>query len=96
MLTMLTHLQRMKNRFWGSPNHEVRGTACSRGYGHKWRKLRRAKLARVPVCEGCMLEWATNVHHINKIADGGNVLCGLGELQALCHSCHSKLTGEGK
>ena len=78
------------NKFYG------RDTAHSRGYTHKWRKLRLIKLKDNPVCEICNREWATDVHHVNKVSDGHPVLCAVADLRSLCHFCHSEVTAKGE
>jgi 5-methylcytosine-specific restriction protein A len=52
---------------------------------------------RQPICEadGCN-EPATDADHIERISDGGPRLDS-GNLQSLCHSCHSRKTAhEGR
>ena len=48
-----------------------------------------------PICQakGCE-HAATDVHHITPLASGGDDT--LENLQALCHGCHSKVTGRMK
>jgi 5-methylcytosine-specific restriction protein A len=71
-----------------------RASANKRGYGSRWRRLRRMVLARQPLCVICeqhgRIEPAVDVHHIRAKRDGG--LDTFENLQALCHSCHSKVT----
>lgn len=76
---------------------DTRGTAASRGYDRRWRKLRRWYIARHPMCQQCdadgISSWAEDVDHIvpfdgksdPKRLDAGN-------LQALCRSCHNRKT----
>jgi 5-methylcytosine-specific restriction protein A len=69
-----------------------RGSAASRGYGRRWRRIRAAKLARDPLCEDCLdrkiVKAATDVDHID-----GNVENMADEnLRSLCHECHSAKT----
>ena len=75
--------------------HLTRPSAARRGYDRRWRKLRRMVLAATPICEteGCERA-ATDVHHIRRLAAGGDDT--LDNLQALCHVCHSKVTGRMK
>jgi 5-methylcytosine-specific restriction enzyme A len=57
----------------------------------RWAMLRRAKLARNPICEICDVALANAVHHIVAMEDGGapydfdNVL-------STCKPCHSRET----
>lgn len=69
---------------------EGRLSAAKRGYGHRWRKLRDMVLCRSPVCQtvGCN-KIATNVDHIIPKPMGDDSMTNL---QALCHSCHSRKT----
>jgi 5-methylcytosine-specific restriction protein A len=60
-----------------------------------WRKLRRLKLERDPLCEHCRptgrLVAAAHVDHIRPISQGGEPL-DLANLASLCASCHSRKT----
>lgn len=77
---------------------EQRGSAASRGYDARWRKLRRMVLRQAPLCRDCLAEGrtttATEVHHIVAKRDGGTD--ELGNLQALCKPCHSRRTAAGE
>lgn len=68
-----------------------RDSAARRGYGRRWRRLRLMYLRAHPICEeaGCS-QAATDVHHRLAKRDGGSDVWD--NLQALCHSCHSKRT----
>lgn len=55
----------------------------------RWAMTRRKVLFLNPLCE-CG-EIATDVHHIRDLADGG-VPYDQANLEAMCHSCHSKHT----
>ncbi|GAB5387073.1 MAG: hypothetical protein Alpg2KO_00410 [Alphaproteobacteria bacterium] len=68
-----------------------RGSAGSRGYGRKWRKLRARFLTKNPDCVSCG-RVATVVDHILPLNDGGGN--EMGNLQALCRDCHAKKTGK--
>lgn len=76
---------------------EQRGTAAQRGYGGRWQRLRRAYLRRHPLCVHCLqagrTEPAVDVHHIVPRRNGGSDADD--NLLALCHSCHSRVTGAG-
>ena len=55
----------------------------------RWRLVRRRKLHDFPICERCQLVLATEVHHVQDIADGGDPYSPT-NLASLCASCHSK------
>lgn len=61
-------------------------------YDYSWQRLRKAKLARDPLCElrhqGCTLA-ATEVDHIVSIRRGGARL-HWDNLQSVCRACHSQ------
>jgi 5-methylcytosine-specific restriction protein A len=75
-----------------------RGSAASRGYGRKWRKIRLMYLRRHPLCEdpyGVHAEHgetvpATEVDHQTPLREGGSHR--VDNLQALCRACHSRKT----
>lgn len=71
-----------------------RGSASSRGYGTRWREIRRAFLARHPLCVDCLAGGrnvaATDVDHVVARARGGTDKPS--NLQALCHAHHSAKT----
>ena len=75
---------------------EQRGNAARRGYGYRWRRLRRLFLNEHPLCcdpfgiHTDQVIAATDVDHIVSRRMGG----GDNEenLQALCHRCHSMKT----
>ncbi|MBK9272934.1 MAG: HNH endonuclease [Flavobacteriales bacterium] len=77
---------------------DERGSAASRGYGARWRRLRRMILSRSPLCADPFgdhaaagrVELATDVDHIVPRRDGGSDHAA--NLQTLCHSCHSRKT----
>jgi 5-methylcytosine-specific restriction protein A len=85
----LSHAQRM--RAAAPARHDDRGSAASRGYGHRWRKVRRLQLNAHPLCQhpGCM-KAATDVDHIVSRARGGED--SETNLQSLCHAHHSEKT----
>lgn len=75
-----------------------RGVSSQRGYGSRWRRLRKMVLNANPICAD---PWgvhrktgevvpATDVDHIVPRSAGGTD--ELDNLQALCHQCHSKKT----
>lgn len=69
-----------------------RGSAASRGYDARWRKVRAMVLAREPRCRDCAaagrVTLATEVHHL----DGNPRNNALDNLVPLCKSCHSRRT----
>lgn len=70
-----------------------RGSSYSRGYGTKWYRKRRAFLAIYPFCarRGCF-QRATDVNHKDGFGPNGPRGFDDENLEALCHSCHSKHT----
>lgn len=61
--------------------------------GKAWATLRESVLREQPLCEICLTDderpvMATDVHHI----DGDPTNNRRGNLQSLCHACHSGLT----
>lgn len=70
---------------------DTRPPAAHRGYNARWRRTRARHLRAHPDCEVCD-QPATQVHHL----DGAGPLAPAGHdpenLQALCHSCHSRIT----
>ncbi len=63
--------------------------------GTPWQKLRRAVLARQPLCAECMrharITLATTVHHIIERKDRPELALDEANLEALCGPCHSSL-----
>jgi 5-methylcytosine-specific restriction protein A len=68
---------------------KFRGSSHQQGYGAKWRRLRNMVLARESNCRECGAP-ATDVDHILPRKKGGRDT--FENLQALCHSCHSRKT----
>ena len=77
---------------------DVRESASQRGYGARWRKQRAMFLSAHPLCvdpfgvHPRQVVAATDVDHIVARRRGGSD--DVSNLQALCHSCHSKKTQE--
>lgn len=72
-------------------------TAAQRGYGHKWKKIRKSALVRDGyLCQECLksniITPATDVDHILNKKRGGTD--ALDNLQSLCNPCHIKKTVE--
>lgn len=78
---------------------EDRPNAGERGYDALWRKVRRMKLARDPLCESCRKRRRTVaaqlVDHIVPIRAGGARL-DLANLQSMCRRCHARKTEQDK
>jgi 5-methylcytosine-specific restriction protein A len=72
------------------PVVDTRPSASRRGYGVQWREIRRAVIARDPICVSCMVERSTDVDHRVPRARGGSD--SPANLVGLCHSCHSRKT----
>ena len=63
----------------------------------KWTKeLRPGQLLREPFCRECARYgsrvWATDVDHVVDHKGDWSVFCDPGNLESLCHSCHSRKT----
>lgn len=73
-----------------------RGSSSQRGYGVRWQRIRNAFIRAHPVCADpyqLHAQWpcvATDVDHIIPRRRGGTD--DEGNLQALCHACHSRKT----
>lgn len=69
-----------------------RESAAKRGYGRRWQRLRIMVLRRFPMCQvqGCPRA-AVDVHHREAKRAGGRD--SFENLVALCHECHSAITG---
>lgn len=73
-------------------NDRWRGSAASRGYGHRWQIARTGFLNQHPLCARCETEGrvspATVVHH--KIAHKGDksLFWDRSNWEAVCQPCH--------
>jgi 5-methylcytosine-specific restriction protein A len=60
----------------------------------RWRKVRALKLARDPLCEDCkergVLKAATQVHHLEGLAQRPDLAFVMTNLASLCSTCHAK------
>ena len=69
----------------------ARGSAAARGYDRRWRKVRKAKLGRQPLCERCKARGiatpAIEVDHIVPIREGGAPYA-MKNLASICRRCH--------
>jgi len=77
----------------------IRASSTERGYDADWRRFRRRFLSQNPLCRDCgehgRLTVAAEVHHVEKLADGGARL-DPNNCMALCKPCHSKRTMKGE
>ena len=73
-----------------------RPDATQRGYDRKWKRCRAAYLAQYPLCARCLprVVEAVHVHHKDGQGPKGEQGYDPTNLEALCHSCHSKATVE--
>lgn len=69
---------------------DSRPNSAARGYGSRWRRLRKMVLARDPICTACKRAPSTDADHIVPKSRGGQNT--FENLQGLCHSCHSSKT----
>lgn len=74
----------------------IRPTTAERGYGARWRRTRKAKLAQQPLCEDCAERGeampATEVDHVDGLGPNGPRGHDLDNLRSLCKPCHSRKT----
>jgi hypothetical protein len=61
-----------------------------------WRRtIRPYKLRHDPMCEGCLIKPATDVHHKDgswKVTGDWRLFISQENLASLCHECHSAIT----
>ena len=80
----------------GKLSPKRRHSAAARGYGSKWRKLRRLVAADRPavcmVCGRAEISRAMHLDHVIPLAQGGTN--DPDNLQWLCAGCHSRKTVE--
>ena len=85
---------RLTNPGLNKPKADTRGSAASRGYDARWRRIRSRHLSQHPLCAHCLqngrTEAAQHVDHIIPLRKGGTH--AKGNLQSLCASCHSRKT----
>ena len=76
-----------------------RESAAKRGYGVRWRRLRRMHLACEPLCRACKAQGrtreATEVDHIRPHRGDPGLMWDALNLQSLCKPCHSAKTMGG-
>ncbi len=84
-----THLAEQRTRY----DREQRNPERAKFYGSTaWHQTRRIKLASDPVCSDCHKDLATDVDHVQPLADRWDLRLSLDNLRSLCHSCHSRRT----
>lgn len=73
-----------------------RPTAHKRGYNTRWGKFRKDYLFENPLCVHCQASGiqtpANEIDHITPHRGDQTLFWDIGNLQALCKSCHSKKT----
>lgn len=77
---------------WRRANRR-RGSAASRGYGPRWRRVRAAYLRSHPVCVMCGAQ-AVVVDHIVPHRGDMRLFWNHDNWQPLCKACHSRKTAE--
>lgn len=72
----------------------ARPSAAARGYDKAWQQRRNAFLRQNPLCSDCERQGVlTPAYHVDhKIAKAKGGTDDESNLQALCHSCHSRKT----
>jgi len=84
----------------GLSQADGRLSAARRGFGHRWRKLRDAWLAKHPLCERCLAEnkttAATVVHHKVKHYGNPEILYNPDVLESICERHHNEATARGE
>ena len=82
----------MHNTKTKARGHDTRKTSTQRGYGHKWRKLRKAFLSTHPLCVFCntkgRIAQATVVDHIIPHKGDQRLFWDVSNWQPLCKKCH--------
>lgn len=76
-----------------SQHDATRASAAERGYDAAWRRVRKDYLKAHPMCSaaGCAAP-ATDVDHIESIADRPDLRLSWSNLRSFCHSHHSQRT----
>ena len=75
----------------------TRLSSSNRGYGDAaWKRFRSWILQTRPLCEDCGREFATEVHHIVKLALRPDLRLVPSNVLALDRRCHSKRTARGE
>lgn len=55
-----------------------------------WKRIRKSKLKRNPVCEVCQRREATEVHHLKPAREFPELAFEMENLQSICRSCHAR------
>lgn len=67
-------------------------------YQKRWRTIRLGQLSRQPLCERCktfdIVTAAKHVDHVTPHKGSAKLFFDAGNLQSLCHNCHSFKTRE--
>lgn len=75
---------------------EKRESACKRGYGRDWQRLRLSHLADHPLCVPCgengLTVEATEVDHRTPHKGDRALLMDPDNLTSMCKACHSRKT----
>ena len=92
--------KKQKKRPWISESWESYDHSNQRFYNStKWKRLRKQKLNKNPLCEMCEKEGrvtpATVIDHIKPIRQGGAPL-DINNLMSLFRSCHAKKSAKDK
>jgi 5-methylcytosine-specific restriction protein A len=88
--------KRPKNPNVHKPPSTKRPSAHKQGYGRRWQLLREVFLGEHPLCARCqergMFVSSTVVDHIKPHRGDETLFWDVGNLEALCASCHSRKT----
>ena len=69
-------------------------TPTKRGYGERWRRMRKMVLERDPMCKVCRVKPSTQADHITPKSQGGRD--AMENLRGICEPCHrAKSSREG-
>ena len=82
-------------------DEKQRDTKASKFYNSvAWKKLRKLKQSRDPLCEYCLeknrTRIATEVDHVIPIKDNWSMRLVFNNLRSTCHRCHMNKTKEDK
>ena len=72
-----------------------KGQEANRFYAsRRWRKVRKMKLARDPICQGCQERAAEHAHHIRPRLGHPTLAYDLDNLMSLCPECHGRVRAD--